>query len=269
LAAGFTIPEVMLVLIMGSIVVASIIGVIIPQYRDYDRQRDLADLRGSLGAAMATLVTEFRPLSAAEGDLLQIAPTSFTVRSVQGVGVVCDVVEAASPTYGIAHVSGSFSSAAGDSAVVYAHGAEGVFDDGWSALKIQAVASQKAGFECAWGGSGATVRLELAGDTAGIGVGSALREFRRTEFALFSAEGRWWLGRKQGSSGGYELLAGPMASPSDSGLVLLYSDRDGNSTTVASDVASVEISLRGETVRKLWKEGVKVDSLRTKVSLRG
>jgi len=259
----------MVVLIIGGMVVASIIGVIIPQYRDYDRQRDLADLRGSLGDAMAMLVTEFRPLSAAEGDVLQIAPTSFAVRSVQGVGVVCDVVEAASPTYGVAHVSGSFSSAAGDSAVVYAHGAEGASDDAWSTLRVQGVARQKSGFECAWGGSGATLRLELAGDTAGIGVGSALRGFRRTEFALFSAEGRWWLGRKQGSSSGYELLAGPMASPSDSGLVLLYSDRDGNSTAVAGDVASVEISLRGETVRKLWNEGVKIDSLRTKVSLRG
>ena len=60
-----------------------------------------------------------------------------------------------------------------------------------------------------------------------------------------------------------------MASPADSGLVFIYYDRDGNPTTVAGEVASVEMALRGETVKKLWRDRVKIDSLRTRVSLRG
>ncbi len=251
---------------------ASILGVVIPQYRDYSRQQELASLRGNLRDAISLIGSELRMLSAAEGDLVEITPTSLKIRSVQGVGVVCDTVPASQPTYGIAHVSGGSKPTVGDSALVYAYGSEGLSDDAWSAFTIQGLSGGglKKTFGCAWEGDiEADLRLELAGDTAGIGIGSPVRAFRRAEFALFSADGRWWLGRSEGSSSGFELLAGPMSSPADSGLVLLYYDRDGNATTVASEVASVEMALRGETVKKLWRDRVKIDSLRTRVSLRG
>lgn len=270
--AGFTIPELLVVLTIGGLVVASIIGVVIPQYRDYSRQQELASLRGSLRDALSLIGSELRMLSAAEGDLVEITPNSVVIRSVQGIGVVCDTVPASQPTYGIAHVSGGSKPTVGDSALVYAYGSEGLSDDAWTAFRIQGLSGGglKTTFGCAWGGDTvAELRLELAGDTAGIGLGSPLRAFRRTEFALFSADGRWWLGRQEGSSSGFDLLAGPMASPADSGLVFIYYDRDGNQTTAASEVASVEMALRGETVRKLWADRVKIDSLRTRVSLRG
>ncbi len=251
---------------------ASIIGVVIPQYRDYSRQQELAGLRGNLRDALSLIGSELRMLSAAEGDLVEITPTSLKIRSVQGVGVVCDTVPASQPTYGIAHVSGGSKPTVGDSALVYAYGSAALSDDAWRAVRITGLSGGglKSTFGCAYGDSTvAELRLELAGDTTGVGIGSPIRAFRHIEFALFNADGRWWIGRQVGSSSGYTLLAGPMASPTDSGLVLLYYDRDGNPTTVAGEVASVEMALRGETVKKLWNNGVKVDSLRTRVSLRG
>lgn len=270
--AGFTLPEVLVFLSLGGLIVASIVSVVVRQERDYARQQELVGLRANLRDAGSFLATELRGISAAEGDLVEIGPSYFVARSARGGGVVCDEVAATNPTYTLAHAAGELTATAEDSALVYAYGSGSLADDTWRTLKIQAVTAPSGGgsFSCTYGGQfKSNVRVTLAGDTAGIGVGSALKAFRDTRYQLFEYDGDWWLGRRPAASGSFQVLAGPMSSPSDSGFVVRYFDRDGNSTNIATDVATVEIFLRGTSELKLWNSASRTDTLRTRVSLRG
>lgn len=270
--AGFTLPELLVFLSIGGLVVGSIVSVIIRQERDYARQQELIGLRANLRDAGTVLAAELRGLSAAEGDLVEIDPGYFVLRARRGGGVVCDEVTSTDPTFTLTHGAGELTATAEDSALVYAHGSDGVADDTWKVLKIQAVLNSGGGssYQCDYGATfKSTIRVTLAGDTAGIGVGSALLAFRQMRYQLFEYDSRWWLGRRPAASGSFQVLAGPMSSPSDSGFVLTYFDRDGNTTNVPTEVATVEIFLRTRSELKLWSSASRTDTLRTRVSLRG
>ena len=90
---------------------------------------------------------------------------------------------------------------------------------------------------------------------------------------MFLQDGRWWLGRRSGSAGGYELLAGPLRPPSDSGLVFIYYDASGVQTADPAEVRFVDIVIRGESLRRVPQPGaapaVQGDTLTIRVSLRG
>ena len=52
---------------------------------------------------------------------------------------------------------------------------------------------------------------------AALAVGTPLRAFRRTEYSLYQENGRWWLGRRVASAATYDVLAGPLRPPPESG----------------------------------------------------
>ena len=107
-------------------------------------------------------------------------------------------------------------------------------------------------------------QLTVQGDTAGLRVGSPVRAFRQVELGLYPWNGGWWLGRRERGTAWVPLI-GPLMSPQDSGLVLTYLDQDGNVATQPGDVALVDVLLRATRDAR----GSRIDSLRTRVALRG
>lgn len=107
-----------------------------------------------------------------------------------------------------------------------------------------------------------------------VHVGAPFRAFRRVQYGIHEQDGRWWLGRKVGSATGYERLMGPLRPPSDSGLVLVFYDANGTSTTDPTRVEMIDIRLRGESFGKVRQVSggtpeVEQDSLTIRVTLRG
>ena len=293
--SGFSIVEFLIYIMIGAIVVASVYQLMIGQNRLYMKQRALQNVRGSLRAAATLLSWELRQASAANGDVYSIGANAFAVRSVQGGGVICG--EAFNQMrYGIWGASGEFYETSDDSALIFAAGNTGTGDDQWKVISIDKIWDPMGGGvpTCFWGdttvgagkGSGAAkgsvgwvgdrtpdLVLQVSGDVDGMYIGAALRAFRRVEYGLYTEDGRWWLGRKVGSAASYEKLAGPLSSPTDSGLVFTYYDDAGVATTDSSKVAMVEFVLRGESYRAVPQPGqapsAQQDSLTTRVSLRG
>ncbi|MCZ6755706.1 MAG: hypothetical protein O7E49_10375, partial [Gemmatimonadetes bacterium] len=102
---------------------------------------------------------------------------------------------------------------------------------------------------CDWAGGivpGLVVQV-VAGDTAGVRIGSGIRAFRRIQYGIFQQDGRWWLGRKLASAASYDILTGPLSSPADSGLVFHYYDNTGAETTDPTQVIRVELVLQAES----------------------
>jgi hypothetical protein len=273
--------EALVVMLLGVIVLTGIYELLMSQTRLYAIQKEVMDARESLRAAGALLSWELTGASATRGDLYAIGATAITVRSLQGIGVIC--ATAPGGRFGLQQVSGSFYATADDSVLAYS-----VADDAWAVLGVSGVWSGATAWDpapggggtpvCFWGDSTATVprpqvALELQGDSAslaGLPVGSPIRSFRRTEYGLLQQAGRWWLGRRLGAAGSYEILTGPMRAPADSGLVFTYYDAMGAVTAVPAQVAEVVIVLRAESFGRARAAGYQAvrDSLTFRIALR-
>ncbi len=241
--------EMLIALVLAGMVMAATFGVFISQTRQSGLHRETMDARETLRGAAALLSSELRQLSTSRGDLYAIAPQSVTLRSVQGAGTIC-AVHATQPRYASWEPSGTFAATVDDSALAYS-GSGGT----WKSLKVnlQWDNAATAGFtQCAWGAAfipGGAVEV-VVGDTAGVGVGSELRLFRRTEYAMFQQDARWWLGRKVGAAASFELVTGPLRPPADSGLVFHYYDATGVETADPTLVQRVELVLRSQSFGK-------------------
>jgi prepilin-type N-terminal cleavage/methylation domain-containing protein len=270
-ARGFTLIEMMVSLTVGGIVMAAVVGLLTTQTRTYMQERAMADASESLRGAGALLSWELRHASMAGDTLSSIAATTVTLRSVQGVGIVC--AKNAAGAYGIWKNGGDILATADDSALVFK-----TLTQKWKKLKISQVGTPVAMglLACAWAGGrppDLVVRL-VAGapsDTSGILVGSSFRAFRRVQYSEYQETGRWWLGRKVGA-GAWEKVTGPLLAPASNGLGFTYYDSAGVTTAVARNVRVVGIALRAEAYRRYLTRNRSLvygrDSMITRVLLR-
>ncbi len=169
-----------------------------------------------------------------------------------------------------------------DSALVYLPGS-----DNWKSFEVSDVWDKGESWSsggtpfCFWGDSSVNDprpdgTIEIRGPASYVeetGTGSSVYVFSSAEYGLFERNGRWWLGRRIGAETNWELVAGPMRSPTDGGLDLRYYDSAGNVTTDLHAVARVEIVLRAESTGGLpkWGSGKSNairDSVKTTVFLR-
>jgi prepilin-type N-terminal cleavage/methylation domain-containing protein len=248
---GFTLVELMVAMVLGLVVIGGVFGVLISQSRHVGLNRETMDARETLRGAASLLSSELRHGSASRGDLYAIASNTFTIRSVQGTGVVCAKAPGL-PRYALWQESGTFGAAVGDSAVVLS-----ATHKTWSNLRVSNVWASPAAVglaACAWPGLSPTLAVELVpvvpADTLGVGPGSVITAFRQTQYGLFSRDGRWWLGRKVGSAASYDLVTGPLLAPTNGGLVFSYHDETGAVTTDPAEVHLVDVVLRAESFGK-------------------
>ena len=269
---GFSLIEVIVAMVVGTMVLGSVVQVMIVQGRAYRKQREVVDVRDTGRQAATLLAWELRQSAIGGAPFATLGTNSVTIRSPRGVGTVCGK-HSLLPRYGLWKTAGSFDATADDTAVVYAIGR-----DQWKTLKITAVGTPAAMgvTQCAWtGGRTPDVVVEVAvnhkTDTSWIKTGAPFRSFRRVEYAEYQANDRWWLGRRVGSATSYEQLTGPLLAPSSNGLTFTYYDTLGAVTTNPAAVGAVAFTLRTESYKKTYVGDTYTtqrDSLTTKVSVR-
>jgi prepilin-type N-terminal cleavage/methylation domain-containing protein len=243
---GYTLVEVLVAMTLTGIVVAGTLRALTAQKKFYARQARILEARHAMRASATILASELREVSAAGGDLYDVASDSVALRSTVGFAIVCGV-NGASGSLSLTHLSGHFRLEAADSALVFVENGTGDGDDLWRALQVTAI--NASGPSCV---SGATPEREIAvtGDLSGIWVGAPVRLFRPYVFALFEMDSRWWLGRRnRGSGPNYVPVAGPLAPPGDDGLELTYYRADGATTLDPSLVTRVDIAVRAPTFK--------------------
>lgn len=266
---GFTIIELIVYIVLAMLVMGIVYSVLVSQMREHALHKETMDARETLRGASALLASELRLASASGGDLYSIGAQSVVFRSVRGSGMICDTV-AALPRYEVWEPSGLFGATADDSALVYSQS-----NASWNSVRVtqQSTTGLSA---CAWGagftpGLWVGLGVVVPSDTAGVGIGSGIRPFQRTEYGLFQQNSRWWLGRKLGSAVSFELVTGPLRSPTDSGLAFHYYDSTNAETAIAANVKRIEVVLRSESfgmARSSTGLGTRRDSLRITVFLR-
>jgi prepilin-type N-terminal cleavage/methylation domain-containing protein len=250
--AGMTLIEVLLGMVVGLIALSGVYTVLTNQSREYALHRETIDVGETLRGAALLLTSELQHTSARRTDLYSIAPSTISLRSFQTAGSFCAAASGSGP-FGVWLASGLFATGADDSALVLR-----LTDQSWARAKVTQTWSNPGGgapggtSPCTWTGGGVPPRVVQitpeAGNWAGIGVGSAMRGFRRTTYSLVPSGGKWWLGRKLGdpNAGSWELVTGPLRASPD-GLLIQYYDAGGVVTTNPFNVARVTVTLKAES----------------------
>ena len=270
---GFSLLELLITLVVASVITVAAFTVLATQVTLYSVQDAKLGTQVSLRTGAGLLSWALQEASATGGDLTTLGTNSVTLRAVHAAGIICST---SAQWFGIYGVSGQF--AASDSVLTYS-----VQDGDWSILTVAATDTTASGLstkapDCFWADTTSAPNPEVAIDLAGTAstidsllVGSPIRAFHPVQFSLELVGGRYWLAQRVSGATDPELLAGPLMSPADSGLVFTYYDVFGAVTATPADVATVEILIKAESREDLSayvRSGNLADTLRLRVSVR-
>jgi len=266
--SGFTLPELLVSVVLGGIVLASVYKIMINQGRAYGKERELMDVRETVRSGATLLAWELRGAATGGSQLATMTADSLTLRAIQGFGIVC-AKHATLPRYALWRSGGSIAATSDDSALAY------MGSNQWRRQKISQVGTPSAlgVTACAWPGARVPdLVVEVTGDTSSIVVGASFRAFRTVRYAEYQTSGRWWLGRKVGAAATYDQLTGPLLAPASGGLKFAYYDTLGAVTANAAALGAVGFTVRAQSLKQLHLGPgplqYQVDSLTTRVALR-
>jgi len=246
---GFTLPEIMLALVVTLLVTGAIYNLLVATQRVTRAQTERIALQSTIRAGSLVVLNELSELSTAIGgtpdqnDVLAMSPTAITYRAMRGTGFICHV---AGPAI-IRLAQGSFSGhrdpqAGRDEAYVFvpSHSSPEV-EDSWAAVQIVSVTSA---LPCPAGlGPGITLTLSASPSADPIEPGTPVRITELMELRLYRADDAAWLGARAVSTGeAIQPLVGPLADTGGFGLE--YLDSRGVPTTNRSSITAIRVTLR-------------------------
>jgi prepilin-type N-terminal cleavage/methylation domain-containing protein len=301
---GFTLAELLVVLVLLSFVGGAIVALLVRQQRFFNGVQSIIDTRRQIRQAGAMLPGDLRSVSGIGGDIYAMTDSSIDVRATTGSSVVCLTNTVSKFLYLVPvtlaknNVMTSLSMTPGpnDSVLVYDDGANTSlgFDDSWRTYGVSALSIVPAS-NCptATGlvqtadqsGSNSLYRLTLpVTQTTTIKAGSAVRFFKRVHYSLYHApDGSWYLGYYDCKLGrvpncaAIQPIAGPLnayaaAGTNSSGLQFTYYDSLGVVTSVPANVARISLVARGRASNLVTLTGLGStafgDSVRIEIGLR-
>jgi prepilin-type N-terminal cleavage/methylation domain-containing protein len=284
---GFTLIELLVGLVLLGMISAAIYQVLISDQRIYQAQTQRIDLQQNIRAAVTILPADFRLLDAFDGDIVGMSSDSIRIRAMRVLGVACDTslpflggaLTLRTVTIRNAMMYGSRPFTVGtDSLLIYYEGnAASRNDDSWvRGDLIATVAATCAGDNRP--GTKLTTNLRpfvlpQQNAAGNIPLGSPVWGFETDTYKLYQeSDGKWYLGLRTGAGNPQAIapIVGPLIGAN--GLTLSYYDGAGAVTAVPTNVAQIEIRVRGQTAQPVrLADGTQtnqVDSIVTRVALR-
>lgn len=275
---GFTMVELLLVMVLGLIVIGAAYETLIRQEQAYKVYNAMSATQGDTRTGTDLLASEMRELSASGADLTMATADSMRFRALRKFGLVCQK-DKSTKKLTLAQM-GMEPFAAGDSIIVYVDGDSlQAADDTWQA---ETVTNTSLSVTC-----GSILGLNLATllpdadliqvTTGGAALrfdsvfpGAPVRSFEAVSYRTGTWSGEEYLVRAEG--GDIAPLVGPLRDTR--GFRLRYFDEEGNELTVlplnAADralVTRIEVRLAAE--RNTTPGETYADVLVTDVYLRG
>ncbi len=284
--SGYTLIELLLAMIMAAILGVGVLKVFVGTQRLNDAMGQRVDVRQNIRTAAAMLPSELRQLNAVDGDIKAMSATSITIRAMRQVGLVCTMPAMGPPgvlTGKTLRLRRPLYSSPGnfgqnDSLFVWNEGDPYTrADDGWLRGRITAAPGILA---CADGTPGhsltvdfAAVALPQVNLAASVPLGAPVRGFETVTYSLVqAADTRWYVNltttNGAGTTGPTPII-GPLAGAT--GLAFTYFNSAGAVTAVPAQVAQIGITVRGQSVRQVHRQGsvgFTADSLTMRVTLR-
>ncbi len=253
---GFTLVELMVVVVLGGFLVLSIYQVLITNSRTFTVNNAQVQGQQSLRAGLDVLFGELREVSTRDGDLVAMGTDSLMIRSQRAFGLVCATNYAVNPPRVTAYRVGP-AIQDGDSIFIFAdNDPERSSDDVW--LKREVRTSDTT---ATCGTDPAQIltipNLQSTGDT--VRSGAPVRVFDTYAYGLYELDGEPYLGRRLRSASSPVPLVGPLLR--SGGLAFRYYDALGAVTTVDTLVAQIEVTLRYQSLVRDARNRLVSDSL--------
>lgn len=236
---GFTLVELLVVVVLGGFIVLATYQVLITNSRTYAVNNAQIQGQQSLRAGLDVLFGELREISSGQGDILEMESNSITIRTPRAFGLVCSTDYTASPPAVTALKAGP-PILSGDSIFIFAdNNIDRSSDDTWLVRQVQTSdTTATCGSDPAQ-----TLRipnLASTGDT--VRAGAPVRAFEVYSYGLYQIDGASYLGRRLSTASSPDPLVGPLLP--DAGVAFRYLDAVGSVTTSKTDVAQIEVILR-------------------------
>jgi prepilin-type N-terminal cleavage/methylation domain-containing protein len=271
---GFTLVEVLIVVVLGAVLMGSIYQMIIIQEKSTRQQYAIVQTNENAQAALSVLANDLKEISARDSDVIAVDSTDITVRAMRKAGIVCakgpgdayiDVWEIGAPFIGT------------DSVLVFADGTNLVSnsDDGWVKGTVTSATPAIGGCVGNPLGVANTRRLILSSALANVGPGALVRSFVPTRYRLVD-NGEWGELLRTEGTGTETAIIEKLASNAEGGLRMRFYDSAGvaiplaNLTTRRFDIMRAQIKVTGKGVSTATTAGNRFrDSLTTQVYVRG
>lgn len=269
---GFTLPEIMLALVVTLMVMASVYQLLLATQRAARAQAEQVVLQSNLRAGSQVVMNELGELGTVPGgtpeqnDIVAMGAAAVTYRAMRGTGFICQAAGGSVIRLARSTFSGHRDpQAVRDEAYVFVPGdpATGTKDT-WLPLKILSVAST---FACP-AGQGPGVTLTLSGNPPAelLVPGTPVRVVELMELRLYRADDNSWLGIRSVATGeAIQPLIGPLAAVE--GFALEYLDAFGAPTLDRTSVSTIRVTLRGLLQGAEESAGIR-EELVTRVALR-
>lgn len=247
---GFTMTELIIVVVLGSLVLLASLQLLITQQRTYTAQNVAINGQQSTRMGWEILSSDLRELSPEGGDILAMSSTGLQVRLMRKFSIVCGTVFGANPVfYVIRGLIGANPFAVGDSVFVWADNeVETETDDHWVPARVTAV---DATVQCLSDGTTNATMLTFQGQganfdvtTDSITMGAPIRSYERFSYGLTTYNGDVYLGRRQASAA-WLPVAGPLRATD--GLEFVYLDDLNAVTATPADVRQIEVRIRASS----------------------
>lgn len=281
--SGFTLIELMVVVVLMALIGTSLTLLLMRQQRFYRAVVSIADSRARMRDIANILPTDLRSISTSGADILAFNETSIQFRAFVGTSIVCNFPAAPAPVGQVIELpprvlaSGNYLTAwinppgAGDIAYLYDDGpAPGNADDTWQRFAITDTVSAT---DATWCASGLTpayttaadagarrfrITLGAAPNQAQVKRGAVVRFMREVRYSAYQAgDNQWYVGYQTctpaggnvaGVCGTIELLAGPVQPASTDTLtsgffLVLYNSSGTRLTAVAATDTIARISV--------------------------
>lgn len=266
---GFTLVEVLIVLVILGIVGAAMMRSMLTMQRGTERQTQQADMQSDLRASAGLLPAELRELAAGI-DILAATPDSIAYRAMRATGFVCGI----SGLDKVAVLNSSlykYRDIDEDRDFVFVYIEEDpaeTSDDRWDVYDIESTTPAACG-------AGSATLLDLATNLATTPqAGAPVRTFETMTLKLYTSDGRGWLGARSMSAGeSIQPVLGPLDATT--GLQFVYRDAAGNdlgAAPVLADIRGIDVVVLGETDYAVStgydSRAIREDSITVRVRLR-
>jgi prepilin-type N-terminal cleavage/methylation domain-containing protein len=268
--AGFTLSEVLVVLIILGIVGTAILRVLVKQQQSYQDTSKQADMQREIRLTSSFLPSDLRSMSSAGEDVIQMEEHSVTFLANIGSAIICDKTSnthVVVPPLNAANVTTTnwyTQPQVGDSVFIYDDSIDtGSIDDMWARRSIQSISTNAAlcpGLpytDPAADNGKLRWRFGIGGNVPDSArVGSVIRIARPMRYRIYQeTSGKWYIGLEEYVSGSWsqiEAVGGPFnrfvpGDASKTGLQFRYFDSLGvRLTSVAqrTRVSRIDVYLR-------------------------
>lgn len=263
---GFTLVELVVVIVIGAVVLGAIMQILVSNQRLYTANTEQVLAQQTVRSGVEVVAQELREISGELGDVLSVSPTQVQVRAVRKAGLVC-AIDLTDPLTVRTQIRGQPFEVNDAVTFFVDNDVDTSADDYWATATISAVNALSV---CP-GAAATPAQVLVFGSVSPVAArleirnGSLIRAFESFTYGQVTYDSEPYLGRVPASGTGVPLV-GPVDAAD--GIRFVYRNVAGAETTTLNEIRTIELTLRSTSGARTESGRIVSDSLTRVIHLR-